>query len=108
MGNGSEWEWASVATSADGAKRIAVPDSDAIYLSQSVFPPVLGIINSSADNILSWTVPTMHYVLQQNPNPAILNWADVPVAPLLNYSNMQCQAALAVTNGAMFYRLISR
>jgi hypothetical protein len=97
--------WASVASSADGAKLVAVVNGGGIYTSQTTSAPALNIAPTGSGLVLSWTVPSMEFLLQQNSDLTTTNWTDVGAALTLNFTNLQYQAAVPGTGGARFYRL---
>lgn len=100
--------WSSVAGSADGATRFATAYNGGIYRWQGTPTPVLKTSVSGVDLILSWTVPSMNFVLQQSQAVAPGEWTKVAVAPVLNYSNMQYEVSISKPEGTMFYRLVSQ
>ncbi len=103
--------WNAVASSADGYKLLAgVGDAytpGSIYASQSTPSPLLHA-TSPTNNLLSWIVPSMDFVLQQSATLLPGEWKSVGVAPVLNYSNLQYQISVPRPDGAMFYRLVSQ
>ena len=107
--------WTGVAMSADGCKLTGVsvgdlfPDFTALVAGLQTTPALLlGITGSSGGLALSWTVPSMSFVLQQNPSPATTNWTDVPGTPALDYSTLRNRVTVPAPAGPMFYRLISQ
>ncbi len=101
--------WQCVASSADGGKLLAGVGggvgSGLIYTSQSAPAPALMIAPSGRNLVLSWIVPSMNFVLQQNSGLNTTNWTDVAKAPTLNLTNLQYQVTMAATNAGRFYRL---
>ena len=97
--------WAAVACSADGNKLMAALNGQGIYTAHSTPTPVLGIAPSGTKALLSWTIPSMDFTLQQNSDLSSTNWTDVPTRPILNLTNLQNQVIVAPTNGNTFYRL---
>jgi hypothetical protein len=100
--------WNCVASSADGRKLVAVVNGDGIYTWQTTPVPVLNIIPSGNNLLLSWTVPSMTFVLQENPDLTTTGWSDVGTSPALSYTNLQFQVTLATPAGTRFYRLVLR
>jgi len=101
--------WVSVASSADGAKLVAAAKGGGIYTWQTVPAPVLNA-TTSADGLLviSWTVPSMTFELQETSDLATSHWTSVGVSPTLNYATLQYQVALPTQpQGTVFYRLAS-
>src|SRR5262249_20549452 len=87
--------WVSVASSADGSILMAGTSGGGIYTLQSTPTPVLGsTIVGSNSLLLSWTVPSISFVLEQNPNVNLGSWQKVPAKPVLNYSNLLYQVTI--------------
>ncbi len=98
----------AVASSADGHKLFAGFYGD-IYTLQTKPSPVLNIAASDENLILSWVVPSMNFVLQENSDVTTTNWTDVTVGPTLNYTNLQYEVIVPTPRPrTMFYRLASR
>ena len=111
-------DWSGIAISADGCKLVGAVTAFSSY-SVSASPggiftlqftpsPALSIVPSDGGLVLSWTVPSVNFGLQQNPDLAATNWTDVPGTPALDYSTLRSQVTLPAPPGPMFYRLISR
>lgn len=99
--------WACVASSADGYTLVAC-GGGGIYVRRTQPNTTLSAKLRGADLLVSWLVPSVNFVLQQNPDIATANWSDVTVAPALNYTNLHYEASVPPGPGAMFYRLASR
>jgi sugar lactone lactonase YvrE len=97
--------WRSLCSSADGRRLVALVADGGVFTSQSIPTLALSIAASRADHVLSWTIPSMDFTLQQNPDLTTTNWTDVPTPPVLNLSNLQNQVIVSPTNGKTFYRL---
>ena len=99
--------WNSITSSADGAKLAAIvlswPNNTAIYTWQSTPSPSLVITPGITNLILSWTLPSMSFVLQQSPD--LVSWVNVTNTPTLNLTNLQDEVTLALSNSSSFYRL---
>jgi hypothetical protein len=95
----------SLTASADGAKLTAFDFSGRIFISQSVPSPALTVARSESLICLSWLIPSMDFKLQQSPNSAGTDWADVTNQPILNYTNLNYQLTLTPSSQAMFFRL---
>lgn len=95
----------AVASSADGSKLVAVLNGGGIYVSQSTPAPLLNIRPSSGEALISWIVPSMDFVLQQNSDLTTTNWTDVTNTPTLNLTSLQNEVVVSATNGVRFYRL---
>jgi hypothetical protein len=76
-----------------------------IYTSQTTPTPSLSLTPSGSNLVISWTVPSMDFTLQQNSDLSTTNWMDVPTPPVLNLTNLQNQVIVSPTNGNTFYRL---
>ncbi len=99
----SEPWWLSVSLSADGNKLVAAAYNGGIYTAQITPAPRLNLALSDANFLLSWTVPSTNFVLQQSSD--LGSWTDVSNAPVLNLTNLQDEVALSPTNSSGFYRL---
>ncbi len=101
--------WESLASTADGGRSLAVLSGDstgvkgALYGAYSIIPPCLDISLFDTNVILSWTVPSVSFVLQQNPQPMNENWADVDAPPAL--FRLQQGVVLKPGLDRIFYRL---
>jgi hypothetical protein len=100
--------WSSVASSADGTKVVAVVDGGGIYTWQTAPAPALAVSRSGRTLVISWTVPSASFVLQQSQELATSNWTAVPGTPVLDHSTLRNQVAIPAPQGAMFYRLASQ
>ena len=108
---GTSWQtgsarghWTSVALSADGSKLFAA-DTSAIWTAQSISVPLLSLIHSNGLAILSWIMPSSHFVLQQTSDLTRVNWSDVTNAPTLNLTNLRYEVAASQSDAIHFYRL---
>jgi len=84
---------------------VAAVNGGGIYTRQFTPEPVLNITSASNNLVLSWIVPSMDFVLQQNSDLTTTNWADLTNKPTLNLTNLQYQVSVSLTNGRSFYRL---
>ena len=105
--------WKSVASSADGTKLVAASifgingmGTGNIFTLQTTPTPQLNIASSASNLALSWTIPSINFVLQQSPD--LISWALVTNAPALNFTNLQNQVTLSPTNSSGFFRLMSQ
>jgi photosystem II stability/assembly factor-like uncharacterized protein len=105
-------EWNAVASSADGHKLFAATygllgndNSGGIYNLQTTPSPQLNLTLASTNLTISWTVPSTNFVLQQNIDLTTTNWLTISNSFSLNYTDIQYQANLALTNSGSFYRL---
>jgi hypothetical protein len=92
-----------VASSADGNKLAAVAYS--VYTGQSTPAPLLNITPSQGNPSLSWIVPSLDFVLQQNSDLATTNWVALTNTPALNLASLLYQVMPSPTNSRNFYRL---
>jgi hypothetical protein len=100
--------WVSVASSADGAKLVAAANGGGIYTWQTVPAPVLNVtLSTNGLLVISWTVPSMTFALQETSDLATSHWTPVGVSPILNYATLQYQVTLPKPQGRVFYRLAS-
>jgi hypothetical protein len=97
--------WSSVVSSADGTKLAATINGTGggIWTAQLQEAPRLNFSFSNGNAVISWTIPSTCFVLQQSAD--LVSWADVTNAPALNLSNLQNEIFLSPTNTSGFYRL---
>ena len=108
VGDSPTDDWASVASSADGCKQVAAINGGGIYTRQTMATPSL-IISLSGTNLdLSWTVPSMKFLLRQNVNLGTEDWTDVPVIPTLDYATLEYRATIPAPAEATIYRLVAQ
>ncbi|MGH7972293.1 MAG: hypothetical protein ACREIC_26580, partial [Limisphaerales bacterium] len=105
--NAPATNWSAVACSADGSKLVAAVNAGGIYTWQNTPSPNLNSGMSDEWLLLSWTVPSIPFRLEQSPNPFSGNWTPVAVTPTLNYTNLRYEVRLSRPGGTMFYRLAS-
>ena len=97
--------WSSVASSADGGKLVAVINGGGIWTLESTPVPALHIVPAGTNLVLSWTMPSTPFVLQENSDLTPANWTDVPATLTLNFANLHNQVTLPLPTGDRFYRL---
>jgi hypothetical protein len=100
--------WSAVAFSADGSRLVATVEGNVIYTARTSPTPELGFFRSDRNLGLSWTIPSMHFVLQQSFSLDAPSWSDVPTTPAVNLTSLQSQVTLPASGGRAFYRLVSR
>ena len=106
--------WYALAGSADGNALIAASmdisgaGQGLVYTWQSTPAPRLNLLASAGNLVLSWTLPSRKFVVQQNSDVGTTNWTDVPTMPVLNSRTLRNEVTLPGTTGSVFYRLISR
>ena len=81
-------------------------DFTGIYSWQTIPRPVLSIKSLGEDILISWTVPSMTFLLQQNSDVSSNGWTDVNVDPVM--TNFENQVTIPRPAGTTFYRLVSR
>ena len=97
--------WSGIAISADGGKQVAVVLGGGIYTLQTIVPSGLNITRRPGGNLLSWTVPSKNFVLQENADFTTSNWTEVAATPAINLTNLHYEVILPPTNTSRFYRL---
>lgn len=95
--------WQAVASSADGDRLLLASTVNGVYTSYSAPTPQLNLTPSFTNLVLSWIIPSTHFVLQQSSN--LVSWTDVTNAPVLNLTNLQNEVTLSPSNPSSFYRL---
>ena len=98
----------TIATSADGgvayayAGGVGYASYGGVYRVVSVIQPGLKIA-SATNLLLSWTIPSTNFVLQQSSN--LVNWSGMTNVPTLNPTNLQNQVALPSPAANSYFRL---
>jgi photosystem II stability/assembly factor-like uncharacterized protein len=100
-------QWQSVASSADGSKLAAVAYGGGIYTWQTTPSPKLNITPSDSGLRISWIVPSMPFALQASSGLMAAGWADVPITPSLNFTNLYYEIVVPEPHTNQFYRLKS-
>jgi photosystem II stability/assembly factor-like uncharacterized protein len=95
--------WISVASSADGNRFVAAVKGGGIWVSQLNSSPQLNLTTSSNVIVLSWTVPSTNFVLQESTD--LISWTDETNPPVLDLTNLQNQITLFPSNASGFFRL---
>ena len=95
--------WQRVASSADGNKLVAIDESGGIWTWQSTPAPRMNITPATGTFMVSWTVPSADFGLQQSSD--LGSWTDMTNQPVLNLTNLQNQVTLSPSNSSGFYRL---
>jgi photosystem II stability/assembly factor-like uncharacterized protein len=94
-----------VASSADGNTLAAVVEGGGIYIFYSTPTPTLRITILDTNVILSWTVPSIEFAVQQKPDLNSPNWTTVTNNPKLNLTNLENEVVVSPTKMNIFYRL---
>lgn len=76
-----------------------------IYVSESIPMAVLSVVPAGINLVLSWVIPSVEFVLQENSDLNTSNWMDVTNTAMLNLTNLQYQVLLSPPSGDRFYRL---
>jgi hypothetical protein len=85
---------------------IFYPGTGGIYTLHRIPEPALSITPSRNSAMVSWVVPSLDFVLQENTNLASPSWTDMTIAPpVLNLTNLQEEVILTFTNRRSFFRL---
>jgi hypothetical protein len=100
--------WTSVASSADGARLVAVANGGGIFTWQADTRPSLYITPLTNEIRLSWTVPSRPLMLQETSDLNATNWSEVTSPSVLNLTNLQNQVSIRPANRVSFYRLKSQ
>jgi photosystem II stability/assembly factor-like uncharacterized protein len=112
---GNYQDFVSVAMTADGDRMFAINGGStggfffgaggSVYTAGFIPSPVLQPTALPAGLLLSWTVPSTNFVLQQNLDLTTANWVTLTNLPTLNFTNLQDQVLLSPSNTSGFYRL---
>jgi hypothetical protein len=94
----------SVLISSNGTEFAAL-ENGYIYISQANPVPVLDVTISNSNLLISWMLPVDNFILQQSSD--LVNWSTVTKAPILNFTNLQNQVTLPLSQTQSFYRLIT-
>jgi hypothetical protein len=102
-------EWTGVACSADGNTLAAVTGGyfgypGRVWISQTTPAPVLNISEGNSNVMLSWTIPSTNFILQQSASMSPANWTTVSNLPVVNLTNLQDEVEIP-WSAAGFYRL---
>jgi hypothetical protein len=85
---------------------VASIDSTGIFTLQTLPHPMLSIKSVGEDILISWIVPSMTFVLQENSDLNSNDWIDVDLEPVM--TNFENQVTIHNPAGTRFYRLVSR
>jgi hypothetical protein len=109
--------WRGIVFSADGSRLFAAcsdtftgmspPPANGIYSWLTIPSPVLKIVHSTANSVVSWIVPSTGFLLQQNLGLNSNGWTYVFKIPTLNLTNLQDEVPVSPTNDQVFYRLMA-
>jgi hypothetical protein len=94
-----------IASSADGRKVAVAIHYSGIFTYQTTPAPVLNLVSSGDNIVLSWIVPSKNFVLQQSSD--LSAWSPLGVTPVLNYTNLHYEVTVLRTGDQRFYRLAS-
>jgi hypothetical protein len=98
-----------VVSSADGTQLVAAPinrTGGSVYTWRTTPAPLLSLASAGANGVISWTIPTGNFGIQQNTDLTTTNWTNVATQPILNFGSLQYQTTVSPpSSGAVFYRL---
>jgi len=77
------------------------------YTWQTAPTPALNITPASGDLLISWIVPPMPFVLQENIDLNATDWTDVTTQPTLNLTNLHHEVSMPLSSSNRLYRLKS-
>lgn len=97
--------WQCVACSADGHRLFAAEFGGGIWTSQTTPAPLLKLTPSESGFLISWVVPSMSFVLQENADLRTTGWTDVTTKPILNFTNLHHEVSVPTSSTSRFYRL---
>jgi hypothetical protein len=97
----------SLASSADGTLLFAGLNPGGIYVAHATPAPLLTIQRAGPDLLISWTIPSADFALQQSQDPSGSNWLPVTNTPTANLAKLQYQVLLSPDSTNRFYRLAS-
>jgi hypothetical protein len=78
-----------------------------LHLSPFSQSPSLDLKIAAGNVTVSWLVPSVNLVLQENMDLTSSNWTTVTAAPALNTVNLRGEVTVPTTSGPIFYRLTS-
>jgi hypothetical protein len=96
--------WYDIICSADGSRLFGCI-YDRLLTLQTTPAPQLETQIAGSQLLVSWTVPSQPFTLQQANDLSAPQWTDVTKAPLLVYTNVHYQVAVPASNARGFYRL---
>jgi hypothetical protein len=106
-GTSISWGIKPVASSADGNEMVAAVNGGGIWIAQTTPSPHMNMTPANGSLQLSWPIPSMNFVLEQNSDLTTANWTIVTNPPAWNFTNLYDQVSLPLTGGPVFYRLVS-
>jgi hypothetical protein len=104
--SGGRTGWVSaLASSADGCALVMAAQGAGVYTYKATPAPVIRIIPSGDNIVLSWVIPSMPFSLQESDVLDSGKWSDVSGRPTLDFSNLRNEVTLPAPAGPKFYRL---
>jgi hypothetical protein len=101
-----------IVCSADASVAAAVIDSWIVTLHSPPPPPapplrmpVLRVIPTGSNVVVSWLIPASSFLLQENSDLSTMKWTDVAADPVLNFTNLHYEVNVSRFAGSHFYRL---
>jgi len=71
-------------------------------------PDLMAVNLTSNRMFISWLLPSINFVLQQNTDLSTTNWITLTNTPILNLTNLHQEVSLPAPETAGFYRLIAQ
>ena len=99
-----ELYWGSVVSSADGS-RLYARGGSGIYTLVTTPEPKLETTRLADGLLVSWTIPSQPFILQESVNLTNHTWFNVSKPPLLNRSLLRNEFLITTTPRNRFYRL---
>ena len=97
--------WACLALSAD-ASELFLGSRLTIFTRQTTPAPLLSIVTSTTNALISWIVPSIPFHLEQSPTLPASTWNSVSSSPQLNFATENYEVSIPATNTG-FLRLRS-
>jgi hypothetical protein len=99
---------AKLSLSADGNRAFAATGALGLLVLSSPPNPILNIRSTEDGFVISWDIPSMGFVLEENVDLEQMNWIEIPALPELNHVKLQHQVKVSSTKKLSLYRLRSR
>jgi hypothetical protein len=99
--------WNGVASAADGSRLFAAASGNGVWRLETTRAPHLQVTATVSTVNLAWVLPSIPFVLQNNPDCSPDGWEDVTNVPTLNLSNLHYEISLPLSDKG-YYRLRSQ
>jgi hypothetical protein len=99
-------DWQAVAASSDGNKFVAAA-ADGVYNWQATPAPFLRITPVSNGTLISWSIPSMNFVLQESSSLAPSGWTNVMTPTSLNFGTLRYEVTAPTSTNQRLYRLVA-